>query len=105
MSIVWSGDFDPYEFDPYEEMSAEEFCSFAPRPGTPSPASKLLGVTEDLFILDTRDWDIATLQPSRINWTEEEGSVTLRMAIIALLLGRGIALIAVALVRLSLHQG
>ena len=59
--------------DAYDDTSAEELCASAPPPGTPSPAAGLLlGATEDLFILDTRDFDVATLQPSRIDWCEEE---------------------------------
>lgn len=58
--------------DGYDVTTAEEILSSAPRPG--SPAARLLAASEDLFILDTRDFDSDRWQPSAIDWIEETGA-------------------------------
>lgn len=57
--------------DAYDITSAADFTASAPRPGSPSRAVQLLAVREDIFLLDTRDWDLAVIQPHATEWCEE----------------------------------
>jgi hypothetical protein len=60
--------YDGMPPDDYDDCVAEEFLRAAP----PSRAAKLLDATEDLFILETRDWASEHWQPNVFEWLEED---------------------------------